>query len=125
MQNVMNQWQWMPQVIILSYFCPKGMEATMYALLAGCHNLGNSIASRWGALLMDTLEINPNGSIGESDQFANLWKASLVASVLPLISVVALFHFIPDVKQGDRIVDPNASATKDSLWRRYWSIHDA
>ena len=74
---------------------------------------------------MDTLEINPNGSIGETDQFANLWKASLVASVLPLISVVALFHFIPDVKQGDRIVDPNASATKDSLWRRYWSIHDA
>ena len=124
LQNVMNQWQWMPQVIILSYFCPKGMEATMYALLAGCHNLGNTIASSWGALLLETLEINPNGSTGESDQFTNLWKASLLASVLPLISVVALFHFIPDVKQGDRIVDPNASATRDSMWRRYWNLHD-
>ena len=124
LQNVMNQWQWMPQVIILSYFCPKGMEATMYALLAGCHNLGNTISSSWGALLLETLEINPNGSTGESDQFTNLWKASLLASVLPLISVVALFHFIPDVKQGDRIVDPNASATRDSMWRRYWNLGD-
>lgn len=114
----------MPQVIILSYFCPKGMEATMYALLAGCHNLGNTISSSWGALLLETLEINPNGSTGESDQFTNLWKASLLASVLPLISVVALFHFIPDVKQGDRIVDPNASATRDSMWRRYWNLGD-
>ena len=98
----------------------------MYALLAGCHNLGNTIASSWGALLLDMLAINPNGSNGETDQFTNLWKASLVASVLPLISVVTLFHFIPDVKQGDRIVDPNASATKDSLWKRWWnSSHDA
>lgn len=113
LQNVMNQWQWLPQVIILSYFCPKGMEATMYALLAGCHNLGNTIASNWGALLLELLSINPNGSPGEGDQFQNLWKASLLASVLPMITVVALFQFIPDVKQGDRIVDPHETATRD------------
>merc|ERR1740121_1892818 len=27
--NVIYQWQWLPQVIILSYLCPKDMEATM------------------------------------------------------------------------------------------------
>lgn len=120
MQNVLMQWQWMPQVIILSYFCPRGMEATMYALLAGCHNLGNTIASCWGALLLEMLDVNPTGGVGESAQFENLWKASLLASLMPIITVVALFQFIPDVKQGDPVVDPNAEATQGSLWRQYW-----
>merc|ERR1719261_1717319 len=39
LQTVVGQWMWMPGVVILSQLCPKGMEATMYALLAGCHNL--------------------------------------------------------------------------------------
>eukprot|EP00959_Pyramimonas_sp_CCMP1952_P431962 9046278-Pyramimonas_sp.AAC.1 len=39
-EEILEQWQWMPQVVILAKLCPKGMEATMYALLAGCHNLG-------------------------------------------------------------------------------------
>ncbi|CAE7300074.1 unnamed protein product [Symbiodinium necroappetens] len=122
MQNVLMQWQWMPQVIILSYFCPRGMEATMYALLAGCHNLGNTIASCWGALLLEMLDVNPTGGVGESAQFENLWKASLLASLMPIITVVALFQFIPDVKQGDPVVDPNAEATQGSLWRQYWAV---
>lgn len=68
-------------------------------------------------------------------RFDQLWKASLLASLLPLITVVALFHFIPDVKQGDPVVDPGQTATKaalsariprvklakDSLWKRFWS----
>merc|ERR1719482_217652 len=43
--SVINQWKWMPGVVILSHLCPKGMEAIMYALLAGCHNLGNMVAA--------------------------------------------------------------------------------
>mmetsp|Transcript_35698 Transcript_35698/g.66484 ORF Transcript_35698/g.66484 Transcript_35698/m.66484 type:complete len:550 (+) Transcript_35698:101-1750(+) len=124
LQNVLSQWQWLPQVIILSYFCPKGMEATMYALLAGCHNLGNTIASSWGAYLLEGFGVSPNGSVAESSQFENLWKASLVASLLPMVTVVALFHFIPDVKQGDPVVDPDAAATKGSLWKHFWNIQD-
>ena len=96
----------------------------MYALLAGCHNLGNTIASSWGALLLESLGVNPTGSIGESAQFENLWKASLAASLIPIITVVALFQFIPDVKQGDPLVDPEAAATQGSLWKQFWNIRD-
>lgn len=117
--GIIGQWQWMPQVIILSYFCPKGMEATMYALLAGCHNLGNTIASSCGAYLLLYLGVNPDGSAHESEQFANLWKASLISSVLPLVSVVALFRWIPDVKQGDQIIDTDCDATTGSLWKAW------
>lgn len=100
------------------------MEATMYALLAGCHNLGNTIASCWGALLLQSLGVTPSGAVGESDRFDNLWKASVVASCLPIITVVALFQFIPAVRQGDRVVDPHATATKGSLWKRFWGVDD-
>merc|ERR1712167_163613 len=59
--TVIAQWQWMPGVVMLSQMCPKGMEATMYALLAGCHNLGNTIASNCGALVLQYLGCDPSG----------------------------------------------------------------
>jgi len=83
-QNTIFQWQWMPQVVILANLCPKGMEATMYALLAGCHNLGNTIAANCGAILLQSLGVQPSGQTGESAQFENLWKASMISSLLPL-----------------------------------------
>lgn len=117
--NILSQWQWMPQVIILSYLCPKGMEATMYALLAGCHNLGNVIAANFGALLLDNMGIRPNGSTGESAQFENLWKASFISSLLPLIPIVLLFKLIPDVRQGDSVIEPDEDATTGSLLNKW------
>merc|ERR1719326_2616244 len=59
--TVVAQWMWMPGVVILSQLCPKGMEATMYALLAGCHNLGGTVASSCGACMLKWLNVNPSG----------------------------------------------------------------
>mmetsp|Transcript_44487 Transcript_44487/g.81241 ORF Transcript_44487/g.81241 Transcript_44487/m.81241 type:complete len:584 (+) Transcript_44487:150-1901(+) len=121
---IIQQWMWMPQVVILSFLCPKGMEATMYALLAGCHNLGNTISSNSGALLLQLLGCQPNGSVGEDAQFENLWKAALVASAFPLFSLLALYPLIPDAYQNEKLVGDNiADATAGSLWKRLTS-HD-
>merc|ERR550539_1242474 len=76
-QNVIFTWQWMPQVVILSFLCPKGMEATMYALLAGCHNLGNTIAANCGAVMLQWLGCDPSGAPKESKQFENLWMGAV------------------------------------------------
>lgn len=119
-ENIVAQWNWMPQVVILSYLCPKGMEATMYALLAGCHNLGNSIASIIGAYLLHRLDCSPSGAPGESAQFQNLWKAALISSALPLVTALFLYRLIPDAKQNTSLVshEPD-SATAGSLWRQF------
>jgi len=120
LSNVVSQWKWMPGVIILSYMCPKGMEATMYALLAGCHNLGGTIASSCGALLLDRLGCKPSGAIGESAQFENLWVASAVSSALPIVTIVLLFWLIPDAHQNVSLVDDTEDgATANSLWRKW------
>merc|ERR1719262_1069449 len=87
LEMMIYQWQWMPQVVILSYMCPQGMEATMYALLAGCHNLGQTVAGNFGALVLHLLKCHPAGVSNEGHQFENLWVASLISTVLPLATV--------------------------------------
>jgi len=126
-EEIISQWQWMPQVVIMSYLCPKGMEATMYSLLAGCHNLGNTVAANCGALLLHHLGVAPSGANNEDEQFENLWKAVVVSTILPLMAILSLFWLIPDVKQSERILDEDDAehgATKGSIWRRWRGIDD-
>lgn len=121
--QIIMQWQWMPQVVILSQLCPKGMEATMYALLAGCHNLGNTLAQNCGALLLHVLGVEPRGEKGESEQFRNLWVASLVTTLLPLMSVLSLFWLVPNVRQTETILGSDTpDVTSGSLWRHWTGI---
>lgn len=121
MQQIIWQWQWIPQVVLLSFLCPKGMEATMYALLAGCHNLGNTIASQCGAMLLDSLGVRPSGAPAESAQFKNLWMASAISTFMPCITIIALFWLIPDKRQDEPIYpeDSQHDATEGSLWRTW------
>lgn len=120
LQSVVAQWMWMPGVVILSQLCPKGMEATMYALLAGCHNLGNTIASNCGALLLHLLGCEPSGQPDESHQFQHLWVGSALATVLPMCTLLLLPWLIPDARQTDKILaESDRDATSGSLWRRW------
>jgi hypothetical protein len=75
---VIKQWQWMPGVVILSQLCPTGMEATIFALLAGCMNLGTQVADYSGAFLLELLGVHPQGGANETIMFENLWKARCV-----------------------------------------------
>lgn len=125
LENIVSQWMWMPQVVIMSYLCPKGMEATMYALLAGCANLGNAVASNVGAMVLDMLGCRPMGAEGESAQFQNLWLASAIAIVLPLGTVLALSKLVPDARQNEKLIsDDVVDATSGSLWRTWQEGRD-
>mmetsp|Transcript_57754 Transcript_57754/g.185631 ORF Transcript_57754/g.185631 Transcript_57754/m.185631 type:complete len:557 (-) Transcript_57754:78-1748(-) len=121
--GVIAQWMWMPGVVILSQLCPKGMEATMYALLAGCHNLGNTIASNCGALVLELLDCQPTGAKHESAQFQYLWVGSVFSTVLPAFTLLLLPWLIPDARQTDKLLEDNdRDATTGSLWKR-WTAH--
>lgn len=118
--SVVNQWMWMPAVVIMAQLCPKGMEATMYALLAGCHNLGTAIASSCGAFVLETLGCQPSGALNEGAQFKNLWVASAISTVLPLITLALIPWLIPDARQTEKILkDDDRDATSGSLLRKW------
>mmetsp|Transcript_53130 Transcript_53130/g.137245 ORF Transcript_53130/g.137245 Transcript_53130/m.137245 type:complete len:568 (+) Transcript_53130:99-1802(+) len=117
--TVIAQWMWMPGVVLMSQLCPAGMEATMYALLAGCHNLGNTIASNCGALVLEWLQCSPSGAKNESAQFQYLWVGSALSTVMPLITLALLPWLIPDAKQTDKLLeDDDKDPTEGSLLRR-------
>jgi hypothetical protein len=46
--TVIAQLDWMPGIVLTSKLCPKNMESTVYALLAGFQNFGQSVASSLG-----------------------------------------------------------------------------
>jgi len=127
LENVVSEWQWMPQVVIISFMVPQGMEATMYALLAGCHNLGNFVSANCGALLLDELGVRPTGAIGEGAMFDKLWTASLIATVMPLVSICSLFWLIPDKYQTEKFTDDlgeSESATSGSLYKQWMQVQE-
>lgn len=119
-QTTVHQWMWLPGVVILSQLCPKYMEATMFALLAGCHNLGNTAANCFGALVLHEMGVDPSGMNAESEKFKNLWKCSVISSSCPLLTLILLPYLIPDARQTDKLlVEGEESATSGSLWRRW------
>lgn len=118
--TVISTWMSVPNVVLMSQLCPRGLEATMYALLAGCHNLGSPIGQYFGAFMLTQLGIQPTGAVGESHQFENLWKASLISSVLPCVAILLIPWLIPDTKQNEKVLqDDETSATAGSLWKKY------
>lgn len=120
-QTVIGQWMWMPGVVIMSQLCPKGMEATMYALLAVCHNLGNTIASSTGALVLVYLGCEPAGHPNEDAQFKNLWIGAVISTVLPMLTLCLLPILIPDARQTDKLLgEEDRDATAGSLWKSWW-----
>eukprot|EP00930_Biecheleria_cincta_P080647 TRINITY_DN6901_c0_g1_i6.p1 TRINITY_DN6901_c0_g1~~TRINITY_DN6901_c0_g1_i6.p1 ORF type:complete len:584 (-),score=47.12 TRINITY_DN6901_c0_g1_i6:136-1887(-) len=122
-EPIVRQWMQMPSIVILSHLCPEGMEATMYALLAGCSNLGGTISSNLGAFLLDRMGCLPAGKIRESAQFENLWVAAAISTVLPLLVQLVSLGLIPDAYQNERLVHDRSDATAGSLLRRWWG-HD-
>ena len=100
----------MPSIVILSQLCPHGVEATMYALLAGSANFANQLARSEGSFVLCALGVEPNGSPSESAQFDNLWIAVLLAAVGPCVPLVLLPFLIPDARQTDTLLEDDGSA---------------
>lgn len=119
-QSVMEEWLWMPSCVILGQLCPRGMEAIMYANLASCHNLGNTISNNLGAWLLDYVGVAPTGVSLETHQFDNLWLASLISTILPMLPVVLVPWFIPNKLNTQPILDnPTMSINEGSLLHQW------
>lgn len=107
LQVVTSLWSSIPATIMMYQLCPKGMESTVFALLAGSSNLGDSLASYQGAYIMDAFDIKPNGTMGidESKQFENLWIASTIDTLIHIIPLFFITFLIPNVSQSEKLID--------------------
>eukprot|EP00928_Gymnodinium_smaydae_P054690 TRINITY_DN38421_c0_g1_i1.p1 TRINITY_DN38421_c0_g1~~TRINITY_DN38421_c0_g1_i1.p1 ORF type:complete len:599 (+),score=108.47 TRINITY_DN38421_c0_g1_i1:71-1798(+) len=117
-QTAIMELAWLPGVLMNSQLCPPGREATMFALLAGCHNLGANLANYFGAMLLTLLGVEPKGADGEQDQFQNLWLAALISAIGPSVPLLLLPWMIPNVSQTDAI-EGVSDIFGGSLWQRF------
>ena len=96
----------MPAVILLSKLCPRGMEATLYALMAGYSNLGQAMSNSIGSFLM-----SPSLLPVEGCDVRNLGALVFVGHcLLPLASIPLVFLLVPKTRVDEDIpgIDPSS-----------------
>jgi hypothetical protein len=103
-QVILAMWTYIPATLLISQLCPPGLEATMFAILAGSSNLGASLAQYQGVFVLELFGVNPSGATGESAQFTLLWLASLTASVAAIVPCFLIPCLIPDLRQTEPVL---------------------
>lgn len=100
--NIIVMLDFMPAVVLTSASCPKGMEATVYSLLAGFQNFGSNVARAVGVGLINWLEIKTT----EPCNFDNFPLAIVVSHVLlPMCTAPFIFILIPPNLISERLLD--------------------
>ncbi|HLO52018.1 MAG TPA: folate/biopterin family MFS transporter [Kamptonema sp.] len=76
--TVVGKIAFMPILVLSAQLCPKGVEATLFALIISINNLGFLFSYESGALLMNWLGISETN-------FDNLWLLATIANLSTLL----------------------------------------
>ncbi|ORC90302.1 pteridine transporter, partial [Trypanosoma theileri] len=93
LSQVISMLNWMPLFVLLSRLCPRGSESTVYAILAASGNLGQSMASIIGTLIMEyRLPVVTKPPCN----YDNLkWIIVVGGFCVPLLQIPLIFFLIP------------------------------
>jgi folate/biopterin transporter len=102
-----SQLDFMPSVILVSRLCPRGMEATIYALIAGVSNLGQVSSRTLGYMVSEWLEIR---TVVPCD-FTNLPALITIGHVLtPLLVLPLSVLLLPPTKMTEAMANLDSRA---------------
>mmetsp|Transcript_39634 Transcript_39634/g.93661 ORF Transcript_39634/g.93661 Transcript_39634/m.93661 type:complete len:157 (-) Transcript_39634:29-499(-) len=116
----------MPAVVLTSKLCPKELESTLFALLAGFQNFGQQVARAAGVSLI--------GAFGVVTEAPCNWEGlpGLIAMthiVTPLVLIPLTFLLIPDARISDDILgdsgDVELSAASSSFTSSSFASKDS
>eukprot|EP00923_Selenidium_pygospionis_P015885 GHVN01027735.1.p1 GENE.GHVN01027735.1~~GHVN01027735.1.p1 ORF type:complete len:575 (-),score=72.50 GHVN01027735.1:154-1731(-) len=89
--NIVFMLNFLPAMLLISRMCPKRMEATVYAILAGMSNFGSSVSTAFGSVAIKLSDVDTH-----SCQFTHIVPLVLVCHfVLPLLVIPLTFFLIP------------------------------
>ena len=108
--TVMGQITWMPVLVLSARLCPKGIEATLFALLTSVWNLSMLLSHEFGALLTHLLGVTETN-------FDNLWLLVIItnlSTLLPLPFIGWLPEKDPQAPEtepvSDKLLTPSEAA---------------
>jgi len=113
LEPLIDQLDQLPSTLLLSKLCPKGIETTMFALLAGYSNIGMSLSGQMGGLAIGFFEFNfRKGNAAEGipstcnmggpepgnpESFHGLARCLVLGNLLlPFLTIPLTFCFIPN-----------------------------
>lgn len=101
-----------PLMVLTARLCPKGIEATMFAILASIMNIGLAVSDLGGAWLLSMFDVHQaTGTLAANYSGLDkvLWIA-ILSSFLPM----PFLKKLPDVRTADDTVSPSAEKRTDS-----------
>ncbi len=104
----------LPLLVLVARVCPKGIEATMFAVLASLMNIGLSVSDLGGAALTTTFDVHSATETIAADYHNLHWVMwiAILSSLLPL----PLLPFLPETRtSGDLPVEPSPSGMIPAL----------
>ncbi|KAK7199026.1 BT1 family [Novymonas esmeraldas] len=105
---------YMPVVILLSRLCPRGSESMVYALMAGFSNLGQSMSSSIGAVIM---EYGWGVTTSPPCDFSNVPWLVFVGHIMVPLLIIPLSLLLPAARICDDI-DVDGEAVKTEMKRQ-------
>lgn len=106
----------LPLMVLIARICPKGVEATMFALLASLANIGLAISDLGGGLLSNAFDIH-QAAEGAAANYIHLDKVmwiAILSSLLPL----PLLRFLPETRVKDEMVGPDIAPSSEGAMLR-------
>lgn len=95
-----------PLMVLTTRLCPKGIEATMFAVLASIMNIGLAVSDLGGAWLLNFFDVHQ--AIGETAaNYSGLDKVLWVA-ILSSFLPMPFLKKLPDVRAAEEISAPSA-----------------
>ena len=90
----------MPPVVLTSKLCPKNMESTVYALLAGFQNFGQQVAKSIGVYMIGRYRIKTE----EPCNFDGLTGMIVLGHmVLPALTIPLTFFMLPNKRLDEEL----------------------
>ncbi|MEM6610874.1 MAG: folate/biopterin family MFS transporter [Cyanobacteria bacterium P01_C01_bin.72] len=108
--TVVGQITWMPVLVLSARLCPKGVEATLFALLMSIWNLSGLLSHELGALLTAWLGVTENN-------FDQLWLLVIITNLSTLLPL----PFLGWLPSGD----PQAEQSSNDFAPGEAPVHNA
>ena len=121
---------YMPMTLLMSRLCPKGVESTLFGLLSGFENLGQTVAVIIGVYAAEQLAINTGSGSGSSEacNWDHLTTLIVIAHVFaPLLAIPAAYFLLPDTVIAEDIREVIVSFLSDrekSVISEKWAEDD-
>jgi membrane protein implicated in regulation of membrane protease activity len=112
-ENTVRMLYWIPSSAIISKVCPKNMEATTYAFLAGISNFGSMTSSMLGALIFKTAGITT--VVGQCNFDALWWLILAFHILLPVCTGIGASFLIPNKNQTEELINDSEGSERNGV----------